>query len=59
MPPWAQRTARRLSKRRRSPSVDSDVSRTESEIERDMERGRSQRARYIDDEAVEDDDDED
>ena len=58
MPPWAQRTAKRLSKRPRSPSVDSDVSRTESEIERDMERGRLQRARYIDDEAVEDDDDE-
>ena len=52
LPVYAEAAARQMADRTPSPPVDSDVSATESEIRRDIERARN---RYVDDEAQESD----
>ena len=52
LPVYAEAAARQMADRTPSPPVDSDVSATESEIRRDIERARN---RYVDDEAEESD----
>ena len=52
LPVYAEAAAQQMADRTPSPPVDSDVSATESEIRRDIERARN---RYVDDEAEESD----
>ena len=53
LPVYAEAAAQQMANRPRSPSVDSELSMTESEINREAQR---KRMRYVDDEAEESDD---